>query len=82
MVHKYIITETRSQTLQYQRVRECCQRKKEICKKVLIQIVILIFLRALNFFLQLLKNIIRNILIEKTNWITIYKFDVSRVEIK
>ena len=75
MVHKYTITETRSHTLQYQTVRECCHRKKEICKKVLKQIVFLIFLRALDFFLQLLKNIILNILIEKTNW-------NSRVEIK
>ena len=54
MVHKYTITETRSHTLQYQTVRECCHRKKEICKKVLKQIVFLIFLRALDFFLQLL----------------------------
>ena len=70
MVHKYIITKTRSHTLQYQTVRECCHRKKEIFKKVLKQIVFLIFLRALDFFLQLLKNIILNILIEKTNWIS------------
>ena len=50
MVHKYIITKTRSHTLQYQTVRECCHRKKEICKKVLKQIVFLFFLRALDFF--------------------------------
>ena len=70
MVHKYTITENRSHTLQYQTVRECCHRKKEICKKVLKQIVFFIFLRALDFFLQLLKKIILNILIEKTNWIS------------
>ena len=70
MGHKYTKTETRSHTLQYQTVRECCHRKKEICKKVLKQIVFLIFLRALDFFLQLLKKIILNILIEKTNWIS------------
>ena len=70
MVHKYTITETRSHTLQYQTVRECCHRKREICKKVLKQIVFFIFLRALDFFLQLLKNMILNILIEKTNWIS------------
>ena len=70
MGHKYTKTETRSHTLQYQTVRECCHRKKEIFKKVLKQIVFLIFLRALDFFLQLLKNIILNILIEKTNWIS------------
>ena len=70
MGHKYTKTETRSHTLQYQTVRECCHRKREICKKVLKQIVFLIFLRALDFFLQLLKKIILNILIEKTNWIS------------